>query len=851
MHGTPFTFDIRPQIPRQLERLPELANNLWYSWNRPSRALFARLHPALWAATDHSPRAFLHAVDQKRLDDAAKDPLYLSAYSRALSEYEAYHSGVPGANHMPHLEEGDLVAYFCCEFGLHESLPIYSGGLGILAGDHCKTASDAKLPFVGVGLLYRQGYFYQTIDREGRQHALYVDRDFDLLPATPVVRGDGGDMRIAVGLPGRIVHAKVWQVRVGHVSLYLLDTDIPENGQRERDITHRLYGGDNTTRLEQELVLGIGGARALAELGIHPAVWHVNEGHAAFLMVERVRMLVGQGLDFPAALEAVAANTVFTTHTAVPAGHDHFPEEAVRTYIAAACPELAKSLDLVLALGRSGSTHDFNMTNLAVRTSRHQNGVSEIHGGVSSRICADLWPQIDPEENPIGCITNGVHVQTFLAEEWTDLFERHLGHGWSNRLTDKEYWEGVNSIPDAQFWNVRQTLKTHMLHLIRNRIAAQMTRTQGSEAHLDRMLRLADPANPNVLTIGFARRFATYKRATLLFTDLDWLRTLVQDAKRPVLFIFAGKAHPADQPAQGFIYRIAEIARMPEFESKVLLLEGYDLRMARRLVSGVDVWLNNPVYPQEASGTSGIKAAINGVVNLSILDGWWGEGYDGTNGWAIKPASDALDERLRDEEEARTLLELLQDQVIPLYYSIGPLGFSPGWIEKAKASISTLLPRFSSMRMLSEYIGEFYGPAARQWKRYSQREFSTARDLAKWKAKVRAAWGGVSLRRLADPRAMMNRGESVQIAIAVKLNGLDPADVQVEMLMARPAHGALKEDLPHATLRSDRAMPETGEHVYALDWTPDVSGKIECRFRAFPYSEALTHPFEMGMMTWL
>jgi starch phosphorylase len=851
MRGNPFTFDIRPALPKQLSRLDEFANNLWYSWHRPARALFARLHPALWSAMDHSPKAFLSAVDQNRLDAAAHDPLFLSAYNRVASEYDAYHANGENHEHRPHLEQGDLVAYFCCEFGLHESLPIYSGGLGILAGDHCKTVSDLRLPFVGVGLLYRQGYFYQTIDREGRQHDLYIDRDFDLFPAQPVMRKEGGEMRISIGMPGRVAHAKIWHVRVGHVTLYLLDTDIPENGEAERDITHRLYGGDNSMRLQQELILGIGGARTLTELGIQPTCWHVNEGHAAFLMVERIRTLVSKGLDFASALEAVAANTVFTTHTAVPAGHDHFPEEAVRTHAAAACPELKQNLDLVLALGRSASTNDFNMTTLAVRASRYQNGVSKIHGGVSSRICADLWPQIAPEENPIGCITNGVHVPTFLAEEWTDLFDRHLGPGWSQRLTDKEYWKAVDTIPDAQFWNVRQTLKTHMLHLIRNRLAGQMARNQGSEAHLDRMLRLANPANPNILTIGFARRFATYKRATLLFSNLDWLRTLTQDAKRPILFIFAGKAHPADQPAQGLIQRIAEISRMPEFESKVLLVEGYDLRMARRLVSGVDVWLNNPVYPLEASGTSGIKAAINGVINLSILDGWWGEGYDGKNGWAIKPASDALDDRHRDEEEARTLFELLQDQVIPLYYSIGPLGYSPGWIEKAKASISTLLPRFSSMRMLSEYVEEFYVPACRQWRRYSDHEFQVARDLAKWKAKVRASWGTVSLRRVDTPRVRLARGENVQIQIAAKLNGLDPTDVKVEMLMSRPAHGSLHEELPRTTLHYDRPLPETHEHQYVLNWNPDIYGRVEYRFRTYPHNEALTHAFEMGMMTWL
>jgi glycogen phosphorylase len=851
LRGTPYRLDVRPKLPQRLQRLGELANNLWYSWDRPTRTLFARLDRSLWQIMGHSPKAFLLNIDQQRLDEAAEDPAFLSGFHRVLSAYDSYHEPPTKGNHTAHMQRDDVVAYFCAEFGLHESLPIYSGGLGILAGDHTKTASDLRAPFIGVGLLYRQGYFQQTIDGEGRQRALYADTDFELLPVEPALRGDGGELRVAIDFPGRRVQLKIWRARVGHVTLCLLDTDLPENAAADRGIAHQLYVGNLETRLEQEMMLGVGGARALAALGVKPDCWHVNEGHPAFVAYERIRVLMIGGLDFDSALEAVSANTVFTTHTPVAAGHDHFSEAMVRKYLETACPELNGNLDAAVTLGHSASTRDFNMTALAVRTSRYQNGVSRIHGRVSSKLCAELWPQIDADENPLRYITNGVHVPTFLAEAWHEVFDNHLGPGWSQRLLDPECWHGVRHIPDSQFWNVHQNLKAEMLHLVRHRISEQHARNQGSEAHLDRMLKHADPANPTVLTIGFARRFATYKRATLLFNRLDWLREIVSDPERPVVFVFAGKAHPADQPGQELIRRVAEVAQMPEFESKILLVEGYDLRLGRRLVSGVDVWLNNPIYPLEACGTSGIKAGINGVPNLSVLDGWWGEGYNGSNGWAIKPASDKLDAARRDEEEARTLYELLQDQVIPLYYATTPAGYSPGWVAMAKESIASLVPRFSSMRMLTEYVDDVYQPATRQWRRYAEQDFLAARRLAVWRAKLRAAWGGVSLRRADEPVQRIDYGGKLRIAVAARLNGLAPEDVAVELLLGRPGTERASQAGARYRLAYERPLPETGEHLYAIDLSPEIAGRIEYRLRAYPANELLTHPFEMGMMVWL
>ena len=857
MSGTRYQLEINPKLPERLARLDELANNLWYSWDRPTRTLFARLGSKLWGAVGHSPKAFLKRVDQHRLDEAAADPVFLGAVARVLSAYDTYRT-TPSREHGPHLAEGDLVAYFCAEFGFHESLPIYSGGLGILAGDHCKTASDLNLPFIGVGLLYRQGYFLQTIDSDGRQHAIYNDTEFDDLPISPVLRADGSELHVPVRLPGRDVQVKVWQARVGVVTLYLLDTDIEENSARDRDIAHQLYGGDKTTRIEQEILLGMGGVRALAEMGVKPTVWHINEGHAAFLILERARQLVREGLDMAAALEAVACNTVFTTHTAVPAGHDHFSEDMVRHYFADCCRDMGCDMDLLLGLGRTPTGGDFNMTALAIRGSRHQNGVSSIHGDVSASICRDLWPQIDPEDNPIGHVTNGVHVPTFLSDMWHETLVRYLGPGWPQRLTDAQCWQQIHAIPDYLYWSVRQSLKSQMLHLVRDRISHQHLRSHGSQAHVDRLLRYADPENPKVLTIGFARRFATYKRATLLFQNLAWLKQILCDPERPVLFIFAGKAHPADEPGQALIRRIAEVAAMPEFLGHILMVEGYDLRLARRLVSGVDVWLNNPVYPLEASGTSGMKAAINGVINLSVLDGWWGEGYEGApgqeNGWAIKPTSGAydrgIDEGRRDYEEGRTLYEILQDKVSPLYYDVGPMGYSPGWVAMSKRSIATITPRFNSARMVGEYVAKYYQPASRQWHAYSANAYANARDLAGWKARVRAGWPKVNIRRVDSPVRRLDFGGKVRFEVAMAIDGLSPGDIVVELLFGRP-NANLQSRPPRHYRMEFQGKGSDGSSLFVAEVQPDVCGKIEYRIRAYPHHPLLTHPFEMGMMIWL
>ncbi len=847
---TAFTITVNPKIPPRLKRLEELANNLWYSWDRATRTLFSRLDPHLWEAVGHNPKAFLKRVDESVLLKATEDRVFLATYNSILSTYDSYHEASTIVGGDSGLAATDQVAYFCFEFGFHESLPIYSGGLGILAGDHCKAASDLRLPFVAIGLLYRQGYFSQTIDSQGNQQVTYTVSDFEDLPVTPVLRADGSSVQIQVALPQRNVIAKIWQARIGHVMLYLLDTDLPENSPQDRYITHNLYGGDRVMRIEQEIVLGMGGVRALQALGIQPTIWHINEGHAAFMILERIHNLVQQGLDFASALESVAVNTVFTTHTAVPAGHDHFNPDMMQTYFEDFYRSLNITQEAFMALGHAPGSPDFNMTALAIHGSRTHNGVSKIHGDVSANICRDLWPQIEPEENPMAYVTNGVHVPTFLAQEWADLFDRYLGHEWRSKMCDFDYWSRIDAIPDHLFWSVRQSLKSQMFYGIRSRITEQNTRNRGSEAHLDRLLKFVDPINPNILTLGFARRFATYKRAALLFENLEWLRKIILDQERPVLLIFAGKAHPADVPGQDLIRRISQVAHFPEFEGRLLLIEGYDLRLARRLVAGVDVWLNNPIFPLEASGTSGMKAGINGAINLSVLDGWWGEGYDGKNGWAIKPGPEDMESALRDREESRALYEILQDQVVPLYYNYGKLGYSPAWVKMAKHSMISLLPRYNATRMVDEYVKKFYQSASQRSQLYTANDHAEARHLAQWKARIRAAWQGVSLRRLDTPRERICFDEAMQLRVAAKLNQLQPEDVVVEMLICRQFKKTRLCNFQHFRLKYT-GHTEADEHIFELKLTPELCGKQEYFIRIHPYHSLLTHPLEMGLMVWL
>ncbi len=840
MAATEFTIEIQPKIPERLSRLGELAHNLRFSWDRTTRSLFARLNTALWEQVGHNPKVFLRRVEERRLQQAAEDPVYLDSYDRAVSRFDTYLRETPRVNGAT-LSAHDLVAYFSAEFGFHESFQIYSGGLGILAADHCKAASDMGLPFVAVGLLYRQGYFQQTIDGDGNQHASYMPSDVADLPVSLARNAAGEEIRVRVNIGQREVMLRPWLAEAGRVRLILLDSDVHENAEADRRITYQLYGGDMETRIKQEIVLGIGGVRALRALGLEPTVWHINEGHAAFSILERCREFVASGLDLPSALEAVASATVFTTHTPVPAGHDVFSIEMIDHYLGDLAKEMRLGVNDLAQLGlKPGEPGGFNQTALAIRGSRYDNGVSRIHRDVSAELLAPMWPQLPPDESPLSYVTNGVHVSTFLAREWVNLFDTTLGAEWRGAQKDPEFWYRLDTIPDQLFWSVRQQIKANLITELRNRLTTQFRRNGVFETQIERTLRLLNPDDPNVLLVGFARRFATYKRATLLLTDPERFARIVNDPERPVVFVFAGKAHPADMPGQDMIRKLFEASREPQFDGRILLVEGYDLGLARHMVSGVDVWLNTPRYPLEASGTSGQKAGINAVLNLSVLDGWWGEGYDGHNGWGIRPYPVNADTERRDREEAANLYDIIEHEVLPLYYERHALGYSKRWVEKSKRSMRTLLPRFSASRMVAEYTEKFYQRASEHGRKLTAGGAAAAVQLAAWKANVRAKWEGVGMRLLDEPPHSVSFGSHARIEMAVKLNGLAPQDLRVECLFG-----------DHSYQFVEAGALNAGEHRFTLDLRPEHCGLVTYRIRMYPFHELLAHPHEVGLMIWL
>lgn len=852
MSCTLYSLEVQPVIPPELACLHDFANNLAYSWSRKIRGLFYRMDAELWAACGHNPKVFLRRVSQEKVNAALADPSYMYDVEEAKVQVQRYLAGAMHPQVAPKLDaQHDLIAYFCAEYGFHESFPIYSGGLGILAGDHCKAASDLGLPFIAVGLLYRVGYFTQVIDQDGHQVATHQPVDFADLPVKPARNAQDEEVYVAVEFPGRTVQAKVWQANIGRVRLFLLDTDIEANAAEDRKITYQLYGGDRETRIQQEMILGIGGVRALRALGLMPNVWHMNEGHASFIVLERCRELVAQGMRFDAALEAVAGNAVFTTHTPVPAGHDVFERGLLLRYLAAMRQALALDETTLMALGSlSPAAESFNMTTLALRGSRLHNGVSRIHGGVASQMEQAHWPEIDAEENPISYVTNGVHVGTWLAREWANFFDQRQ-RDWHEHLCDRSFWEHlVDQVPDLRYWSLHQSLKRELLDEVCARLTRQYLRNGRSKTTLHKALGLISQPEQDMLVIGFARRFATYKRALLLFNELDTLARLVNDPQRPVVFIFAGKAHPADEPGQELIRRIWEISQRAEFLGKILLVEGYDMELARKLVTGVDVWLNTPEYPLEASGTSGQKAGLNGALNLSVLDGWWGEGYEGDNGWGIVPHGAQYSSDYRNAQESRDLIETLEDEVIPLYFARDRGSYSSGWVQRSKASMAGILPRFNSERQVLDYTHDFYIKALHNGHKLNADSYAAAQALATWKEKIRASWSKISAQRLDTPPAQLISGEQLSICVAVDIDGLSAQDIHVECQF-----GIMDEDgsfhVRAHYLCEPGGVDVQGRQVYELNVLPEMSG-LQCyRLRIAPWHPLLTHPYEMGFMRWL
>ena len=703
---TPNGFD----LPRRIARLGELAYNLWWTWNPDATRLFARLDYDLWEALAHNPILMLRQVGRSALNAAAQNKDYLAMYDRVFSDFDLCLSEKTTWAMSAHPElTGRPVAYFSMEYGLHETLPIYSGGLGVLAGDHLKEASDLGLPLVGVGFLYLQGYFSQHISEDGWQEAINHPINIDEHPFLPVTTDDGSRATVLVEFPDRAVTLQLWEVRVGRVPLYLLDSNVDGNSEADRSLTARLYWSDLNFRVAQEVLLGVGGVRALRGLGYNPSVWHMNEGHAAFLTLERARELVASGRAFADALDQTRVSNIFTTHTPVPAGNDEFPLWLVDKHLAALWPELGITRDQFVDLARHqqpwGET--FSMGILALRLAEGRNAVSELHGRVSRRMWNFLWPERDEEDVPITHVTNGVHTANWIARRMRLLFDQHLGADWLARLDDPDLWAKVDDIPDKEFWEVRLHLKRKLAFYLRERARVQWLE---DGVHPVQVVAAGVLINPYALTIGFARRFATYKRAGLILDDVERLLGLINQPNMPVQIIFAGKAHPADEPGKQIIQQIYRTVKKAETGGRLVFLEDYDMNLARYLVQGVDVWLNTPRRPMEASGTSGMKAAINGALNFSVLDGWWREAYNGQNGWAIGEDAE-LDAQIQDEADAESLYATLENEIIPLYHERGADSLPHEWIAHAKNAVQTITPQFGTRRMVKEYVERLYLPA--------------------------------------------------------------------------------------------------------------------------------------------
>ena len=700
-------------LPERVKRLPELAGDLWWTWNVRAREVFRKLDYPLWRQTAHNPVLMLRLISPEMLSLAASDDRFLAVYDAAVDALDHAREASDTWWHSQHPDSHGPIAYFSAEFALHQSLPIYAGGLGVLAGDHCKEASDLGLPLIGVGFMYPQGYFHQTVSAEGWQQEVYERLNWTDAPIEPATLSDGKPCIVAVPLGNRSVLVSVWQVRLGRVTLYLLDTDLEENAPWDRELSARLYGGDRETRIQQEIILGIGGVRALKALGAAPAVWHLNEGHAAFVVLQRIRDQIEQGRSFEDALDEVRQTTMFTTHTPVPAGHDAFPFNLVETHLAGAWGTLGSYRDAFLALGHydNGSGPQFNMTALALRTAGRVNGVSQLHGQVTREMWGPIWPNVADEQRPVGSITNGVHVPTWLSTELGHLFDDHLGADWRDRHDDPQLWAKILDIPDEELWSVRNALRNYLFAFIRERARSRWKEERVSAG---RVVAAGTLLDPNALTIGFARRFTGYKRPELIFHNTERLMSILNAQRRPVQIVFAGKAHPADETGKHHLQQVYRRAVDPMFGGRIAFVDDYDLHVAHFLVQGCDVWLNNPRKPLEASGTSGMKASLNGVPHLSIGDGWWAEGFTGKNGWLIDGLGSPQDAAAVDAADAQALYHLLESEIVPAFYDRDVNGIPRRWLSVVRQAMLSVTPRFSARRMVKEYAATMYGPAMRQ-----------------------------------------------------------------------------------------------------------------------------------------
>jgi starch phosphorylase len=851
-------FTIVPRLPPPLERLRDLAHNLWWAWSPVARELFVRIDPEKWHAVRGNPIELLSCVEQNRLDALAADDGFVAHLDTACATLDAYMKQKGWFSRRFPEAANATIAYFSMEYGLHESLPIYSGGLGVLAGDHLKTASDLGLPLVGVGLAYAEGYFRQLLNDDGLQTEHYPINDWRRLPVLPVHDAKNERLLVEVAYPDRTVVAQLWKVQVGRVPLFLLDANLEENKPEDRAITGPLYGGDQEFRVRQEIMLGIGGVHALGAVGLTPTVCHMNEGHSAFLALERIaRVMRSYGASFAVATEACSAGNIFTTHTPVPAGNDVFTPELVKRYLEPYRAALGLTEAELLALGRSGDAStpaSFSMPVLAIRSSDHYNGVSALHGEVSRKMYEPLWPELPEHEIPIGSITNGVHIPSWISHQMGGLFTRYLGPRWAEQTDDPSVWEKVHAIPDGELWQTHEHRRQRLVTHARQWLKASAARRGSSGEEIARAEEVLDP---DALTIGFGRRFATYKRAALLFTDLARVRQLVGDPERPVQLVFAGKAHPQDKGGKALIRSIVHASRDPLLRGKVVFIEDYDMRIARAMLSGVDVWLNTPRRPLEASGTSGMKAAANGALNVSVLDGWWAEGWESHGwrvGWAIGRGEEYPDDT-GDSIEAELLYDLLEREVVPLFFRRDPGDRLPReWIKRMKGAIGNLVPTFNTVRMVKEYAERFYVPSAALSKHMTENGLLAAKALAEWKQRVRDAWPGVKIQEvsLRSP-AELTVGDKAVVSAVVQLGKLTPGDVAVELYHGPTSggHELPRGEIVRMTLEgaADGGAPN-GVYRFVGEIPTRDSGAHAFAARLMPSNAAMTHPYETSLIRW-
>ena len=843
------TLSVAPSLPDELKSLETLAYNLRWTWDPETVELFRRMDRNLWEEVYHNPTRLLGSIDQNLLDEFRQDPGFLAHLKRSVASLDDYLQESTWFKRA-HSAEKMQIAYFSAEFGLTECLPIYSGGLGVLSGDHIKSASDLGLPLVGMGLLYQEGYHRQYLNNDGWQQEEYIENDFYTMPTRPLLDEAGQEVTISLPFPEGEAKIRIWHVTVGRVTLYLLDTNLQENHPDARSITGQLYGGDHETRIRQEILLGIGGTRALRALGIVPTVCHMNEGHSAFLALERVRQLMEEGLAYDAATEVVTGGNVFTTHTPVPAGHDVFSPDLVTKYFRSYAEELGLSMDTFLDLGRVvPSTRDagFNMTVLAMKHASIRNGVSKLHGEVSRGMWKTLWPEMPTSEIPIGSVTNGIHVGSWISHHMRALQDNYLGQRRLEDPHDQTIWENVGAIPPEELWRMHETRRERLVAFSRSRLRRQLQRRSASPVEISR----ADEAlDSKALTIGLARRFATYKRATLLLHDTDRLARILTNPDQPVQLILAGKAHPHDNPAKELIRDIIHLAQREDLRNRILSIEDYDICVARYLVQGVDIWLNTPLRPLEASGTSGMKAMANGALNLSILDGWWAEAYQIDVGWAIGNGEAYEDQVYQDQVEADALYQILENDAIPLFYDRGPDGLPRGWIARMKSAMRSLCPVFNTNRMVHEYTEKTYLPAQTRFSSLTADNSESAKQIAEWKGRVRWEWGQVEIQHVeADSALGLRVGETLEVRTRIKLGELETGDVTVQIY-----HGKVNTNgdiVDGSTLEMTAITPESeGIYTYAGEMPCPTSGRRGYTVRILPRHRSLGIFLESGLVEW-